>query len=171
MKRHLFIVLLILIGSAVALSQVSKKAAMVQDSSKTEKEVTDAIHQRLAALRRGDAKLYASYFGDDCIITGDNGALAKPEQISAEWANDLHSGIIYSGGEPLDVQVHAYGEFAVASFRTELDQDWSGQKLLESSRFYRRFRSARRTVAPRRAPRNAYPECPACSSEGGPDCF
>jgi len=135
MKRHLFIVLLILIGSAVALSQVSKKAAMVQDSSKTEKEVTDAIHQRLAALRRGDAKLYASYFGDDCIITGDNGALAKPEQISAEWANDLHSGIIYSGGEPLDVQVHAYGEFAVASFRTELDQDWSGQKLLESSRF------------------------------------
>jgi|SRR5277367_4525864 len=135
MKRHLFIALFILICSAVALSQVSRKAAIVQDSSKIEKEVTEAIHQRLAALRRGDAKAYASYFGDDCIITGDNGALAKPEQISTEWANDLHSGIVFKGGEPLDVQVHAYGEFAVASFRTELDQDWSGQKLFETSRF------------------------------------
>lgn len=35
----------------------------------------------------------------------------------------------------MDVQVHAYGDIAVANFRTELDQDWSGQKLLETSRF------------------------------------
>lgn len=133
MKRQLFFALFIEIFSAVALSQVSKES--VQDLSKVEKEVNEVIHQRLDALRRGDAKAYASYFGDDCIITGDNGALVKPEQIANEWANDLHSGIIYKGGEPMDVQVHAYGDIAVANFRTELDQDWSGQKLLETSRF------------------------------------
>jgi ketosteroid isomerase-like protein len=83
----------------------------------------------------GTQKRTRVYFGDDCIITGDNGALVKPEQIANEWANDLHSGIIYKGGEPMEVQVHAYGDIAVANFRTELDQDWSGQKLLETSRF------------------------------------
>ena len=36
---------------------------------------------------------------------------------------------MFKGGEPMDVQVHAYGDMAVASFRTELDQDWAGQKL------------------------------------------
>ena len=35
----------------------------------------------------------------------------------------------------MDIQVHAYGDMALASFRTELDQDWGGQKLFESSRF------------------------------------
>jgi hypothetical protein len=70
MKRQLFFALFIVIFSAVALSQVSKKS--VQDLSKVEKEVNEVIHQRLDALRRGDAKAYASYFGDDCIITGDN---------------------------------------------------------------------------------------------------
>jgi ketosteroid isomerase-like protein len=135
MKRQLLVALSIVISSAVAFPQVNKQPASVQDLSKVEKEITEAIHQRLAALRRGDSKAYASYFSDDCIITGDNGALAKPKQIAEEWANDLHSGIIYKGGEPMDVQVHAYGEIAVASFRTELDQDWSGQKLFEASRF------------------------------------
>jgi hypothetical protein len=89
MKRQLFVTLSIVIFSAVAFPQVNKQPASVQDLSKVEKEVTEAIHQRLAALRRGDAKAYASYFGDDCIITGDNGALAKPNQIAEEWANYL----------------------------------------------------------------------------------
>ena len=73
MKRQLFFALFIVIFSAVALSQVSKKS--VQDLSKVEKEVNEVIHQRLDALRRGDAKAYASYFGDDCIITGDKDLL------------------------------------------------------------------------------------------------
>jgi hypothetical protein len=44
-----------------------------------------------------------SYFGDDCIITSDNGALVKPEGIAKEWADDLHADITFKGGEPLDV--------------------------------------------------------------------
>ena len=71
-----------------------------------------------------DAKAYIGFYGDDCIVTGDNGALVKPEEIAKEWADDHHSGIVYKGGEPIDLQVHAYGDMAVASFRTELDQDW-----------------------------------------------
>ena len=39
------------------------------------------------------------------------------------------------GSEPLDVQVHAYGDIAIANFRIELDQDLGGQKLFETSRF------------------------------------
>ena len=29
----------------------------------------------------------------------------------------------------MELTVHVYGDMAVASFRTELDQDWAGQKL------------------------------------------
>jgi ketosteroid isomerase-like protein len=94
--------------------------------------VKEAIHQRLDALRRGDGNAYNSYYGDDCIVTSDNGALVKPQEIVKEWANDRHSGIVYRGSEPMDVQVHAYGDMAVASFRTELDQEWGGQKPFET---------------------------------------
>jgi ketosteroid isomerase-like protein len=82
MKRQLLVALSIVISSAVAFPQVNKQPASVQDLFKVEKEITEAIHQRLAALRRGDSKAYASYFSDDCIITGDTGALAKPKQIA-----------------------------------------------------------------------------------------
>lgn len=43
--------------------------------------------------------------------------------------------IPYQGSDPLDVQVHAYGDIAVASFRLELDEDWAGQKRFGTSRF------------------------------------
>ena len=48
--------------------------------------------------------------------------------------DSTHSGISYKGSPPLDVQVHAYGDIAVASFRLELDEDWAGQKLFGTSR-------------------------------------
>jgi ketosteroid isomerase-like protein len=125
-KRSLFFALCILVFPALAYGQ---------GTTKVENEVKNAIRERLDALRRGDEKAYTSYYGEDCIITADNGALVKPEEIAKEWAHDLHSGIVYKGSGPLDVQVHAYGDMAVASFRIELDQDWGGQKLFESSRF------------------------------------
>ena len=135
MKHPLYFAVSALIFPVLAYWQVSKEPSTVQESSKVEHEVKEAIHQRLDALRRGDAKAYVSYYADDCIVTSDNGALVKPEEIVKEWADDRHSGIVYKGSEPLDLQVHAYGDMAVASFRTELDQDWGGQKLFESSRF------------------------------------
>jgi ketosteroid isomerase-like protein len=135
MKHALNFAVSVLIFPALAYWQVSKEPFTVQESPKIENEVKEAIHRRLDALRRGDVKAYVSYYGDDCIVTGDNGALVKPEEIAKEWADDHHSGIVYKGGEPMDLQVHAYGDMAVASFRMELDQDWGGQKLFESSRF------------------------------------
>jgi ketosteroid isomerase-like protein len=135
MKHQLFFAASILVLPALAQGQGNKESSSVQHSVRVESEVKKAIHQRLDALKRGDVKAYISYYGDDCIITGDNGALVKPEDIAKEWANDHHSGIVYKGGEPMDIQVHAYGDMALASFRTELDQDWGGQKLFESSRF------------------------------------
>lgn len=135
MKRQLVFALSILVLAALSYGQGSKEPSATQDSAKIENEVKNAIHQRIDALRRGDVKAYLSYYGDDCIVTGDNGALVKPEDIAKEWANDRRSGIVHKGGDPVDVQVHAYGDMAVASFRTELDQDWAGQKLFESSRF------------------------------------
>jgi ketosteroid isomerase-like protein len=135
MKHRLYFAVSILIVPALTLRQVSKEPSPMQVSAKVENEVKEAIHQRLDALRRGDAKAYVSYYGDDCIITSDNGALVKPEEIAKEWSDHYHLGIVYKGGEPIDIQVHAYGDMAVASFRTELDQDWGGQKLFESSRF------------------------------------
>jgi ketosteroid isomerase-like protein len=135
MKCCLAVMLSILVCPALAHCQASNATSSAGTSSNVEREVKEAIRQRLDALRRGDAKIYVSYFGDDCIITSDNGALVKPEDIAKEWADDLHADITFKGGEPLDIQVHAYGDIAVASFRTELDQDWSGQKLFEDSRF------------------------------------
>jgi len=135
MKRLLYFAVSVLFLPALAYSQVSREPSTAQESLKVENEVKEAIHQRLDALRRGDVKTYVSYYADDCIVTGDNGALIKPEDIAKEWADDHRSGITYNGGQPIDLQVHAYGDMAVASFRTELDQDWAGQKLLESSRF------------------------------------
>jgi ketosteroid isomerase-like protein len=134
-KHPLYFAVSVLIFPALAYWQASKEPAPVRESAKVENEVKEAIHQRLDALRRGDVKAYISYYGEECIVTGDNGALLKPEDIAKEWADDHHSGIVFKGGEPMDVQVHAYGDMAVASFRTELDQDWAGQKLFESSRF------------------------------------
>ena len=135
MKHPLFFAVSILIFPALAYWQASKEPFLIRDSAKVENEVKEAINQRLDALRRGDPKAYIGFYGDDCIVTGDNGALVKPEAITKEWANGLHSGITSKGGEPMDVQVHVYGDMAVASFRTELDQDWGGQKLFESSRY------------------------------------
>jgi hypothetical protein len=91
MKRQL-LVLSIVISSDVAFPQVNKQPASVQDLFKVEKEITEAIHQRLAALRRGDSKAHASYFSDDCIITGDNGALAKPKQIAEALSPRIRGG-------------------------------------------------------------------------------
>ena len=135
MKRQLFFALCILIFPALAHGQGSKEPFSVQDSEKVESEVKNAIHQRLDALRRGEVKAYTSYYGDDCIITGDNGALVKPEAIGKEWVDDLHSGASFKASELMDFQVHSYGDIAVASFRIDLDQDRGGQKLFESSRF------------------------------------
>jgi ketosteroid isomerase-like protein len=135
MKNQLYFAISILIFPALAHWQVSKEPSPVQVSAKVKSEIKETIQQRLDALRRGDIGAYVSYYADECIVTSDNGALVRPEAIAKEWANDHRSGIVYKGGEPMDFQVHAYGDMAVASFRTELDQDWGGQKLFESSRF------------------------------------
>jgi ketosteroid isomerase-like protein len=135
MKHRLFLAFSILIFPVLAYCQGSKEPFPVQDSAKVENEVKNAIHQRLDALRRGDVKAYTSYYGDDCIITGDNGALVKPGAIAKEWVDDLHSGATFKASELMDFQVHSYGEIAVATFRIDLDQDRGGQKLFESSRF------------------------------------
>jgi hypothetical protein len=93
----------ILVCPALAYCQASDATSSAGASPNVEHEVKEAIRQRLDALRRGDAKIYVSYFGDDCIITSDNGALVKPEDIAKEWADDLHADITFKGGEPLDV--------------------------------------------------------------------
>ena len=54
--------------------------------------ITRKTDNGLAALRRGDSKAYASYFSDDCIITGDNGALAKPKQIAEALSPRIRGG-------------------------------------------------------------------------------
>jgi ketosteroid isomerase-like protein len=131
----LLVALMTLTSPAPIYSQVRKVPSSSQVSSKVENEITEAIRQRLDAVRHGDVKAYVSYFGGDCIVTTDTGALVKPEAIAQEWADDLRSGITFKGSEPLDLQVHSYGDTAVASFRIELDQDWAGQKLFETSRF------------------------------------
>jgi ketosteroid isomerase-like protein len=135
MKRKLVFVLFILAYPALTYCQASKGASSAATLPNAENEVKEAIHQRLDALRRGDAQAYTSYYGDDCIITGDNGALVKPEAIVKEWVDDLHSGATFKASDPMDFQVHSYGDIAVASFRIDMDQDRGGQKLFESSRF------------------------------------
>lgn len=135
MKLPLCFALSILVFPALAYYQATKIPSPAQESSGADSEIKEAIHQRLDALRRQDAKAYLSFYGDDCIVTDDNGALLKPKRIAREWANDHRSSIVLKGSEPMDVQVHAYGDMAVASYRTEFDQDWGGQKLFESSRF------------------------------------
>src|SRR5271170_3107063 len=132
--KHQLLPLSIFLLPTLACGQVRNELPSVQHSAAVESEIKQAIHQRLDALRRGDAKAYLSYFGDDCIVTGDNGALTKPENIAKEWGDDSHSGILYKGSEPTELTVHVYGDMAVASFRVELDEDWAGQKLLEASR-------------------------------------
>jgi ketosteroid isomerase-like protein len=133
MKHQLFPLSIFLLPT-LACGQVRSELPPAQHSAAVESEIKQAIQQRLDALRRGDAKTYLSYFGDDCIVTGDNGALTKPENIAKEWRDDSHSGILYKGSEPLELTVHVYGDMAVASFRVELDEDWAGQKLFEASR-------------------------------------
>jgi ketosteroid isomerase-like protein len=133
MKHQLFPLSIFLLPT-LACGQVRSGLPPVQHSAAVESEIKQAIHQRLDALRRGDAKTYLSYFGDDCIVTGDNGALIKPENIAKEWGDDSHSGILHKGSEPMELTVHVYGDIAVASFRVELDEDWAGQKLFEASR-------------------------------------
>jgi ketosteroid isomerase-like protein len=135
MKRTLVVALLILAWPALTCCQATKEPSSPAISANVENEIREAIRQRLEAVYRGDAKAYVTYFGDDCIITGDNGALVKPEAIVKEWADDLHSGATFKASDLMDFQVHSYGDIAVASFRIDLDQDRDGQKLFESSRF------------------------------------
>jgi ketosteroid isomerase-like protein len=133
MKQPLFLALAILAATGFVNGQVSKTSSVTQ--AKVESEVAEAIRQRLAALRRKDAAAYVTYFAEDSFVASDAGAMIKPESIAREWLRDNQSGIVYKGSSPLDLQVHAYGDIAVASFRLELDEDWGGQKLLGSSRY------------------------------------
>src|ERR1700733_2670470 len=132
--KHQLLPLSIFLLPTIACGQARSELPSAQHSAAVESEIRQAIHQRLDALRRGDAKAYLGYFGDDCIVTGDNGAFIKPEGIAKEWADDSHAGILYKGSEPMELTVHIYGEMAIASFRVETDQDWAGQKLFEASR-------------------------------------
>jgi ketosteroid isomerase-like protein len=133
LKHQLFWLSIFLLPT-LASGQTRSELPSAQHSAAVESEIKQAIHQRLDALRRGDAKTYLSYFGDDCIVTGDNGALIEAKNIAKEWVDDSHSGILYKGSEPMELTVHAYGDMAVASFRVELDEDWVGQKVFEASR-------------------------------------
>jgi ketosteroid isomerase-like protein len=132
--KHQLLPLSIFLVPTLACGQVRNELPSVQHSATVESEIKQAIHQRLDALRRGDAKTYLSYFGDDCIVTSDNGELTKPENIAKEWGDDTHSGVVYKGSEPMELIVHVYGDMALASFRVALDEDWAGQKLFEASR-------------------------------------
>jgi ketosteroid isomerase-like protein len=134
MKHQLLFPLSILLFPTLASGQLRSELPPLQHSAALETEIKQAIHQRLDALRRGDAKSYLSNFADDCIVTGDNGALIKPEDIAKEWGDDSHSGILFKGSEPLELTLHVYDDVAVVSFRVELDEDWAGQKQFEASR-------------------------------------
>jgi ketosteroid isomerase-like protein len=133
-------VFVILFALAIASLPISvQKLARAENATpqvfpKVEAEIRDAIHQRLAALRREDAKAYVAFFAEDCLVTSDSGARVKAEVIAKEWSNDNHHGISYHGSNPLDLTIHVYAETAVASYRLELDEDWSGQKLFGASR-------------------------------------
>lgn len=59
--------------------------------------------------------------------TGQRGASLVQELLTKKCA--------VKGAGLQRVQVSGSGDIAVASFRLELDQDWGGQKLLESSRY------------------------------------
>ena len=110
------------------------EAATPQVFPKVEAEIREAIRQRLAALRRNDAKTYIAFFADDCLMTNDSGTRVKPEDIAKDWSNESHSGISRRGSDALDLTIHVYAETAVASYRLELDEDWAGQKLFNASR-------------------------------------
>jgi ketosteroid isomerase-like protein len=136
MQRHIALAFLILVSAGLTRQQASKNEAPSQRSpSGVRNEIEKSIRGRLAALRRGDARTYLTYFAEDCFVTGDNGALIRPEGISNEWIDTTAAGVSYQGSEPLDLQVHAYVDIAVASFRLELDEDWAGQRLFGTSRF------------------------------------
>jgi len=134
MKDQLILGLAFLASTALLQGQANEKLVSAQSQSRIENEVGEAIRQRLDAVRRGDVKGYVSDFAEDCIVTSDDGLLIKPEHIAKEWAHNLQSGITFKGSQPLDLQVHVYGETVVASFRVDLDSDWAGQKVFEASR-------------------------------------
>jgi|SRR5579863_2955280 len=136
MPRNFLPVFVLLL--AIALYVAPRPSSAVKsfspsDNARVENEIRDVIRQRLAALRSDDAAVYATFFAPDCLMTSDNGTVGKPQDISSEWLMASHAGITYHGSDVLDLQVHSYGELAVASFRLELDEDWSGQKVLRSS--------------------------------------
>lgn len=133
MKRQLFVALIAFTSTLLIHGQTGVTPSDPQPN--VEREVREAIRQRLEALRSGDVRTYASFFAADCVITSDTGALRTPKEVAREFASAVHSGITYKGSEPMDVKFYTFGDMAVANFRLELDEDWGGQKLLGSSRF------------------------------------
>lgn len=75
-----------------------------------------------------------SFYAEDPLVTSDEGALFKPDAITREWTDAPRLGITYKGSDVLDLRVHTFGEFAVANFRLDLDEDWGGQKLFGAVR-------------------------------------
>lgn len=135
--KPVFVILFVLAIASLPLATqrlVRAENPTPQVFPKAEVEIRDAIHQRLAALRREDAKAYVAFFADDCLVTSDSGARVKAEEIAKDWSNESHSGISRHGSDALDLTIHVYAETAVASYRLELDEDWAGQKLFNASR-------------------------------------
>jgi ketosteroid isomerase-like protein len=130
-----FLFVLAIASLPIATQKVARaEVSTPQVFPKVEAEVRDAIHQRLAAVRREDAKAYGGFFAEDCLLTSDSGARVKAEDIARDWSRDNHSGISYHGSEALDLTIHVYAETAIASYRLELDEDWAGQRLSGASR-------------------------------------
>jgi ketosteroid isomerase-like protein len=138
MKGRLVAMLLLSAYPILAHCQDVKSPPSKGSSSKSSKiasEVKEVIRQRHDALRRGDVKTYLSYFADDCIITDDDGSVTHtPQSIAKTWGDDHRYGIAYQGGELTEFAVRASGVTAVARYRVDLDEDWSGQKIYPSYR-------------------------------------
>jgi len=141
MQRHLIPILLLSVCPLFAHCQGGAKAAAKDlpsassnASPKITSEIEEVIRQRHDALRRGDVKIYLSYFTSDCIITDDDGSVLDPQKIAKDWDDNQRAGITYKQGELTAFVVRLYGGTAVVRYRVDLDEDWSGQKIYPSYR-------------------------------------
>ena len=103
-------------------------AAQSSTPATLEAELRNALHDRWAALARGDAAAYGAFLDDEVLIP-DNG-LVYDKKALVERVRTLQE----SSSEPREVRVHGDDHAAVMLYRTTSHEQLAGVELTEELR-------------------------------------
>lgn len=117
---------------ALSMSAGMIDAADEPKFSPVQQEVIEAHEARTAAANKRDEAAYSRYVADDCIFSGDDGAVLIKAQVMASTGK-LPTEYDHSMN-PRDYVVHVYGDTAVLNLRNTVHEQFTDADIISEMR-------------------------------------